>query len=121
LTLESVLAVEHQGWESLCRFEGGVFYGDLMTDEALMVLVNGMVMDRATVAAALNQAPPWASYELTEARLVPVAGEAAALVYRATARRDGDDGPFVALMSSVYRVMDDRLRLALYQQTTITH
>jgi hypothetical protein len=58
---------------------------------------------------------------LTEERLVEVGGDAAAVVYKASASRDGQTEPFVALMSSVYRMIDGEPRLALYQQTTITH
>ncbi len=86
-----------------------------------MILVNGMVLDRDAIASSLNAAPPWASYELAEERLVRIATDAAALVYRASASREGQVEPFVALMSSVYRLIDGAPRLSLYQQTTITH
>jgi hypothetical protein len=121
LELRRLSELERQGWDSLCRSTGGDFYGQLMTPDAVMVLVNGMVLDRDTIASSLNDAPPWASYELTEERLVQLGEDAAALVYRASAARDGETAPFVALMSSVYRVIEGRPRLALYQQTTITH
>jgi hypothetical protein len=119
--LSLLIDLERQGWDALCRSTGGDFYGQLMTPDAVMVLVNGMLLDRDTIARSLNDAPPWASYELTEERLVEVGGDAAALVYRASAARDGQSEPFVALMSSVYRMVEGRPRLALYQQTTVTH
>lgn len=121
LTVDSLFAFEHRGWDSLCVSEGGSFYGELMTPEAVMVLVNGMVLDRPTIARTLNEAPPWSSYALTDPRLVPMGETAAALVYTATATRAGQEEPFVALMASHYRVIDDTIKLALYQQTTITH
>lgn len=119
LTLDELLQLERRGWDSLCRSEGGAFYGELMTPEAVMVLVNGMVLDRDTVAASLDGAPPWADYRLDDARVIPVGADSAALVYRATATRNGE-APFTALMTSVYRRVDGEPRLALYQQTTIT-
>lgn len=118
-SLEALLQLEHQGWDALCSNRGGVFYGDLMTDDAVMVLVNGMVLDRDTVAATLDESPPWADYSIAEPRRVDLGADAAALVYRARAERDGTE--FTALMTSVYREVDGRLRLALYQQTTVTH
>ncbi|WAP50509.1 nuclear transport factor 2 family protein [Arthrobacter sp. ATA002] len=121
LDLTFLLALEHRGWDSLCRSEGGTFYGDLMTPDGVMVLVNGMVLGRDEVAGSLNHAPPWASYTLSGARVVPVGGDAAALVYRAAATRKGQSEPFTALMSSVYSLAGGQVRLALYQQTTITH
>ena len=121
LTLENLFALEHRGWDSLCDATGGDFYGDLMTAEAVMVLVNGMVLDRATISASLNDSPAWDTYALTEPRLVPVGADSVALVYRATASRLGEDEPFTALMTSTYRLVQGRPRLAMYQQTTITH
>ncbi|MCQ2000976.1 nuclear transport factor 2 family protein [Arthrobacter zhaoxinii] len=120
LTLASLLRLEHEGWQSLCHGQGGDFYGELMTPDAMMVLVNGMVLDRPAIAVSLNAAPPWSSYRITDERLVAAGAGAAALVYRATAHRDGQE-PFEALMSSVYCLLDGQLRLALYQQTTVTH
>ncbi len=112
--------LERRGWDSLTRSAGGGFYGRLMTPDAVMVLVNGMVLDRDTIASSLNDAPPWASYELREERLVEVGGHAAALGYLAHASRDGQSESFVALMSSFYRMVEDQPRLVLYQQTAIT-
>lgn len=119
-TLEELLEWERRGWDALCQSRGGDFYGELMTPDAVMVLVNGMILDRDRIVESLDEAPPWSSYEIEEPRLVPVRRDAAALVYRARARRD-DEPPFVALMSSVYVRIEDRPRLVLYQQTTITH
>lgn len=31
LTIDSLLALEHRGWEALSRHGGGSFYGGLMT------------------------------------------------------------------------------------------
>ena len=118
LDLPHLLALEHRGWDALCRSEGGTFYGELMTPDGVMVLVNGMVLGRDEIAGSLNHAPPWASYALADARVVPAGTETAALVYRATASRHGQHDPFTALMSSVYCLIQGQVRLALYQQTT---
>ncbi|WP_309127866.1 nuclear transport factor 2 family protein [Microbacterium sp.] len=116
LTETDLLALEREGWDSLCASRGAAFYGEIMTSDALMILVNGMILDRAGVKDSLDGAPPWATYSITHERLVPIAADAAALTYRATAHRDGEE-PFEALMTSVYTVRDGRPRLALYQQT----
>ncbi|MFI8776007.1 nuclear transport factor 2 family protein [Brachybacterium paraconglomeratum] len=120
LTLDALRALEHRGWESLTRHEGGRFYGALMTADAVMILVNGTVLDRETIAATLDDSPAWSAFTLEDARLVPAGEDSAALVYRATAARDGEE-PFVALMSSHYTLVDGRPALTLYQQTTVTH
>jgi hypothetical protein len=117
MSLEQLLALEHEGWRALCEGRGSRFYGDLMTPDGLMVLGHGMVLGRAQVVESLDHAPPWDRYEISAPRLVEVDERAAALVYRATAVRKGAE-PFTALMSSVYRRVGGRDRLTLYQQTT---
>ena len=58
--------------------------------------------------------------KISEPRLVPVGDRSAALIYKATAQRHGED-PFIAVMTSTYRLVDGAPRLALYTQTTATH
>lgn len=113
------LDIEHRGWDSLCDSTGGSFYGDLMTADAVMVLANGAVMDRASVVESLEQAPPWRTYTIDDVRLIRSGSDGATLVYVGTAYREGDQPAFVGVMSSVYRRDDDVWRLALYQQTPI--
>lgn len=44
--LDELLDIERAGgWQSLCKSTGDRFYGDLMTEDAVMVLANGSVMD----------------------------------------------------------------------------
>ncbi|GAA1172967.1 nuclear transport factor 2 family protein [Nesterenkonia xinjiangensis] len=120
LDLSTLLTLEHEGWNALCENRGGAFYGDLMAPDARMILVNGMVLDRDGVVGSLDGAPAWDTYEITDPALIPLGADCAALIYRARATRTGED-PFVALMSSTYRLIEARVRLVLYQQTAITH
>ncbi|WP_435741681.1 nuclear transport factor 2 family protein [Nocardioides sp. SYSU DS0663] len=115
----TLLDLERRGWDALCTSTGGEFYGELMTEDALMVLANGMVLDRVSVVASLGEAPPWSRYEIGDERIVVTGSDSATLVYVATAWRDADPEPFVAAMSSVYRLDDDVWRLCLYQQTPV--
>lgn len=119
MDLETLLQLERNGWDALTTQTGGTFYGDIMTDNGLMVLVNGAVMDKPTIAATMNQAPAWDNYEIEEPRLVQLGTDSAALVYKATATRGRDT--FEALMTSTYTLIDGHPRLALYTQTTTTH
>jgi hypothetical protein len=111
-----LLSLEHAGWRSLCDGTASDFYGELMTDDALMVLANGDVMTHDDVVRALDGAPTWTGYSIDAPRLVHVGPDTAALVYVGSGRRDGSP-PFVGAMSSVYRHEDGRWRLTLYQQT----
>jgi hypothetical protein len=115
-TLQELLAVERAGWDALCDGSAVRFYGDAMTEDAVMVLANGAVLDRAAVVDSLASAPPWDRYALEDVRLVPVDADTSVLVYRGTAHRDGSPA-FVAAMSSVYVRRSGSWRLALYQQT----
>jgi hypothetical protein len=119
-TRAALLDLERRGWNSLCDGSGSQFYGDVMTDDARMVLSNGQIMNRSEVVAALADAPTWVSFELADEQLVSIGNDAAALVYVGTAKRDADGEPYVAAMSSTYRRVGDDWKLALYQQTAVT-
>ena len=115
--MDELIELERAGWASLCNGTGDSFYGDLMTDDGVMVMANGAVMTRKEVVDALAESPPWASYEIDDVQTVPVGDDAAALVYVGTGHRDADNPPFVGVMTSVYVRRDGDWKLALYQQT----
>lgn len=115
--LDELLELEHAGWRSLCDNTGGSFYGELMTPDAVMVLAGGTVMTRDDVVASLEHAPPWASYEITDASIHRV-GDATLLTYTGIARRD-DGSAFSAVMASAYVDDGSRPRLGHYQQTPL--
>jgi hypothetical protein len=117
--LDSLLERERAGWDSLCAGTGGQFYADVMLPDAVMVLANGMVMDRDTVVSALSQSPPWRDYDLDAVRLVSVDDDNAILVYTATAHRDGNEPAFVGAMASAYHRAGGQWKLALYTQTRL--
>jgi hypothetical protein len=118
-TLRQLLKLEESGWQSLCDGSGSDFYADLMTEEALMILADGVTMTRDEVAEALRYAPPWASFSIEDPQLVSVADDVAILVYVGTGFRD-QGASFKALMSSVYLRRAAGWRLALYQQTPVS-
>jgi Domain of unknown function (DUF4440) len=114
----ALLDLERRGWDSLCDGSGHRFYGDLMTDDAVMVLANGATMTRADVVASLADAPPWDGYDIADERVVDAGPDAATLVYRGTGhRRGGED--FVGVMTSTYVRRDGGWRLALYTQNQL--
>lgn len=119
MDVNELLDLEHQGWKSLCDSTGGDFYGSVMTDDGVMVLANGVVLDRSAVVASLDAAPPWRTYEISGERLIRLGDRDAILVYTGRAYRDGDQPAFVALMSSAYTRQGGAWRLALYQQTPV--
>jgi hypothetical protein len=114
------LRAEIDGWQSLCERAGPEYYGSLMLEEGVMVLVDGSILDRGQVIGSLADAPSWDGFELSDVDLIAVGTQAAALVYRAKAWR-GTEEPLTAVMSSLYVDVDGRPRLALYQQTAAPH
>jgi hypothetical protein len=119
MPVEELLELERAGWDSLCTATASDFYGDIMLPDALMVLANGMVLDRAAVVSALSQSPPWRMYEISEPRLISLGDDHAVLVYIGAGYRDGPEPAFVGAMSSVYQRTGGRWMLALYQQTKV--
>ncbi|MEV6276975.1 nuclear transport factor 2 family protein [Nocardia sp. NPDC051832] len=119
MELKELLDIERQGWDALCAGTGASFYGELMTDDAVMVLANGMILDRAGVVDSLRAAPPWRTYEIEDPRLVDVGGDGKVLVYTGVAYRDGAEPAFRGIMSSTYVLTKAGWRLACYQQTEI--
>ncbi|MFC7456479.1 nuclear transport factor 2 family protein [Brachybacterium sp. GCM10030267] len=118
MDIDELLELEHQGWGALCDGTGADFYGEIMTEDGVMILAHGYVFDRQSVISSLRDAPTWDRYEIRDERLIGAGAETAILVYSALAFR-GDEAPFNALMSSTYTRRDGRWRLALYQQTPV--
>lgn len=119
MILAELLDLEHQGWQSLCDSTGADFYGQIMLEEAVMLLAHGQALDRSQVMESLNSAPAWSDYEITDAHLVELTDSSGVLTYRGAAWRGERTPVFQALMSSVYVKRDGTWRLASYQQTVI--
>jgi hypothetical protein len=77
-----LLEPETAGWDALCQSTGDELYGNVMTDDALIILANGMVMGRRMVVESRDD-PVWADYEIDDPRPVNVCDGAYALVYTA--------------------------------------
>ncbi|ACQ80534.1 conserved hypothetical protein [Beutenbergia cavernae DSM 12333] len=114
--LEVLLREEHRGWEALRRGEGGAYYRNVMTPDGVMV-VPGIVLDRASTPAAIDSAAPWDSYEITEPRVVSLGRDAAQLVYRVAAVRGEDT--YEALLSTTFRRSEGSWRVAAHQHTPL--
>lgn len=51
---KTLLDLERKGWDSLCDSTGDVFYGQVMTDDAVMALAEG---DARRLGAGRRQLP----------------------------------------------------------------
>lgn len=114
---EQLVELEIEGWEALCTESGADFYDAFLADEALMVFPFG-VLERDACIEAISSAPPWASYELEDVRVVVLNEESAAVVYMAIAQREGEP-EYRALMSTTYVWREDEWLIACHQQTPL--
>lgn len=112
---QELIEVERRGWEALRTPRGADYYRENLADDALMAFPFG-VLDRQQALEAMERAQPWASFGLSEPRVVELGPDAGVLVYRVTARREGDE-PLEAVMSSTYVRRDGVWRLAFHQQS----
>jgi uncharacterized protein DUF4440 len=95
---------------------GADVYRQRLADEALMVFP-GMVLTKPQTVDAIAAGPRWTSVEFSDQRLMRLAQDGVALIYRASGSRDGDAAPYSALVSSVYVRRNGEWRLALHQQS----
>ena len=110
---DDLLALEREFWTG-----DADFYRRNLSDHAVMVFPEPAgVMTRDQVLETIGSAPRWAEVQLEEPRVVTLTSETAILTYKATARREGDTTPYVALVSSVYVNGDGRWKLAFHQHT----
>ncbi len=110
-----LLELEEQGWQALSSADCVQFCEQWLADDAVMI-VPGMVIDRATFLQAVAREPPWANHHIAEPKVVQLTDDSAALVYRVKAQRDGQP-EFAGLVTSVYVKRAGRWQLALHQQT----
>jgi hypothetical protein len=86
-----------------------------MKDELLRIEHELGTGDGDACIAAMDQSPGWEETEISDARVVELGPDAAALTYRWRSRRG--DATYEAAMSSVYVRREGRWQLALHQQT----
>jgi hypothetical protein len=112
---DRLLEIEEQGWQALSSPDPVSFCDEWLADDALMI-VPGMVIDRATFLQAVGHEQPWASHHIEDPRVLELTTDSAALVYRVRAQREGQP-EFAGLLTSVYVKRADRWQLILHQQT----
>ena len=110
-----LVELEREGWEALAAGRGGEYYREHLADDALMAFSFG-VMSRDAAIEAMESAPPWATFEIADPRVVVLTDESGVVVYRARAQRAGQE-PYSAVISSTFVRRDGAWKLAFHQQT----
>jgi hypothetical protein len=114
---DPLFELEEQGWQALSAPDPAGFCEEWLADDAVMI-VPGMVIDRATFLGAVGHEQPWARHQIEEPRAVQLTPDSTALIYRVRAQRDGQP-EYAALLTSVYVNRAGRWRLVLHQQTPL--
>jgi hypothetical protein len=112
---DELIAVEREGWDALVAGRGGEYYERKLAPQARMAFPFG-VLTRGEAIAAMDEAPPWASYEMIEPTVVELTEDSAIVVYRAVAQRPGQDA-FSAVISSTFVRNGGEWKLAFHQQS----
>ncbi len=115
--MRELIELEERGWRALST-EGDAskkFYESVLREDAVMLFPGGLRIEgRAQILASLGS-QPWKSFRMENSRVIRLSADAAVVVYKVYAEREGSP-PYVALISSTY-ARDQSWRLALHQQT----
>ena len=112
---ERLVALEHEGWGALVAAEGGRYYGEHLTLDALMAFPFGVLTREATIEA-MEAAPPWARYEIADPQVVALSDDSGILVYEVVAQRPGAE-PYRAVVSTTFVRAGDEWKVAFHQQS----
>lgn len=113
-----VADLEHRGWEALSTGSGEArsFYDAILADDAQMLFPGGMrLVGKGRILETMGS-PPWASFEISELRVLTLSETAQAVTYRVVAQREGAD-PYRALICSTYAFRAGEWRLVVHQHT----
>lgn len=112
---QTLIALEDHAWRGLSQGTGAEFYERNLTPDALMAFPFGL-LDREAAIASLRDAPPWATYQIDDPRVIALTDASAILTYQATAQRTGEE-PYLARMTTVFVNVDGTWKTAFHQQT----
>jgi hypothetical protein len=115
--LETLIGLETQVWDALCRGDAEAD-ARLLSDDFLGVYPTGYASRGDHVAALANGATV-AAYELHDARLVAVTERDALLCYRADYRVPGSDAAASMWVSSLWSQRDGEWRNTFSQDTAV--
>lgn len=116
---QALIDLEHDGWKALSSGpdDARTFYDKVLSDDVLMLLPGGVVIDDRDEALRSMQGAPWTSFALSDERVLQLDAGAAVVAYRARATRD--ETSYEALVNSTYVSRDGRWRLVVHQQTQV--
>ena len=113
---DELLGLEEGFWRAAGSREA---YTAHLADDAVHLFPGwGLTTDNERVLEAVDGVSPWETFSIDDVTVVELGAGAAALVYTARARREGEE-EYVAAMTSVYRRDDGGWKLVIHQQTPL--
>jgi hypothetical protein len=112
---QQLIALEREGWEALVAGNGGAYYREHLSANAMMAFPFG-VLDRDAALEAIGSAPPWERFEMRDPRVVQLSANSGIVVYSVTAQRPGQE-PYSAVISSTFVNDAQGWKLAFHQQS----
>jgi hypothetical protein len=89
--LRELVELEQKGWEALSKKgdAGKFYYMSILREDAEMLFPGGMRIEgRENILGSIGS-QPWESFQLENTRVIPLAENAATIVYKVTAKRKG--------------------------------
>jgi hypothetical protein len=118
--MNDLMKLEEQGWKALSSEENVAkeFYSSVLTDSAVMVFPGGMLIEGKEKILKSIGSQPWKSFQFEASRVISLSENAAVIVYRVTAQREGSK-QYAAIISSAYTLHEGKWKLVLHQQTPV--
>lgn len=116
---DELIEQEREGWTALTtKGAAARYYDRVLSDQVVMLMPGGMVIDDRQEAVDSMSGDPWDEYEMVDQpRVVPLGDWAAIVHYRAKARRG--EHRYEALFASTYVREHGEWKLAAHQQTPV--
>lgn len=117
--MHELVELEEEGWRALSTVGDAAreVYATVLRDDAVMLFPGGMRLQGKEGILQSFAAQPWQSFRMEDSQVISLGDNAATVVYRVTAQREGGE-PYVALVGSTY-VRDGSWQLVVHQQTPV--
>jgi hypothetical protein len=120
---EKLLALEKAGWRAVTT-GAAAGYAERMLVGEMMLVLPGMVLDRAGVVELWLNVVPWEQFEIEfdfeGASVIPLTPGGAVLTYRVAVSHRRDGTTYRAQCTTVYRRMSRRWRVVFQQLTPLS-
>jgi Domain of unknown function (DUF4440) len=97
---------EREGWQALASGNGGAYYREHLSANAVMAFPFG-ILTREDALEAMEAARPWERFEIRDPRVIDFGHDSGVVVYSVVAHRPGVE-PYAAVASTTFVRDQDR-------------